>query len=100
MNQSCEVSFLRACFKTTRGAVFAEKAVWRGATKENIPGGSSTEEQRSQTAFDAKTLRAAVLLFVAFVGSAVTARCGGSSSEFRGQNPGSGLIFQGFYAPG
>ena len=28
-----------------------------GATKENIPGGSSTEEQRSQAAFTAKTLR-------------------------------------------
>src|SRR5713101_8130447 len=42
---------LRACLETTRGAVFVEKAGWRGATKENIPGGSSTEEQRSQTAF-------------------------------------------------
>ncbi len=27
-----------------KGAVFAEKAVWRGATRENILGGSSTEE--------------------------------------------------------
>jgi hypothetical protein len=66
----------RACLKTTRGAVFGEKAGWRGATKENIPGGSSTEEQRSQTAFSAKTLRAAGLLSVAGVGSVVTARCG------------------------
>ena len=46
---------LRACFKIPWGPVFAEKAVCRGAclpgghrqaTKENIPGGSSTEEHR------------------------------------------------------
>src|SRR5216683_3563433 len=67
---------LRACLETTRGAVFGEKAGWRDATKENIPGGSSTEEQRSQTAFSAKTLRAAGLLPVAGVGSFLTARCG------------------------
>src|SRR5207245_8894 len=67
---------LRDCLETTRGAVFGEKAGWRGATKENIPGGSSTEEQRSQTAFSAKTLRAAGLLSVAGVGSFLTARCG------------------------
>src|SRR5258708_39240368 len=67
---------LRACLETTRGAVFGEKAGWRGGTKENIPGGSSTEEQRSQTAFSAKTLRAAGLLSVAGVGSFLTARCG------------------------
>src|SRR5712664_402151 len=67
---------LRACLETTRGAVFGEKAGWRGATKENIPGGSSTEEQRSETAFSAKTLRAAGLLSVAGVGSFLTARCG------------------------
>lgn len=54
---------LRACLKIRRGAVFAEKTGWRGATKENIPGGSSTEEQRSQPAFSAKNLRAAGLLF-------------------------------------
>jgi len=58
------------------GAVFAEKAVWLGATKENIPCGSSTEEQRCQTAFSAKILRAAGLLSVACVGSVVTARFG------------------------
>src|SRR6266702_1795637 len=46
------------------------------ATKENIPGGSSTEEQRSQTAFCPKTLRAAGLLSVAGVDSFLTARCG------------------------
>src|SRR2546427_5395206 len=67
---------IRACLETTRGAVFGEKAGWRGATKENIPGGSSTEEQRSQTAFSPKTLRAAGLLSVAGVGSFLTARCG------------------------
>jgi hypothetical protein len=65
---------LRAYLKTTRGAVFAEKAGWRGATKENIPRGSSTEEQRSRAAFSTKTLRAAGLLSVAGVGSVVTAR--------------------------
>src|ERR1700756_276656 len=35
-----------------------------------------TEEQRSQAAFSAKTLRAAALLPAACVGSALTARCG------------------------
>ena len=76
------------------GAVFAQKAGWQGATKENIPGGSSTEEQRSQTAFCAKTLRAAVLLAAACVGSALTARWGmlGARAEAprrlgRSQNP-------------
>src|SRR5260370_11673686 len=67
---------LRACLETMRGAVLGEKAGWRGATKENIPGGSSTEEQRSQTAFSAKTLRAAGLLPVAGVDSFLTARSG------------------------
>ena len=38
--------------------------------------GSSTEEQRSQTAFGATTLRAADLLAVGRVGSVVTARFG------------------------
>src|SRR6266567_9314737 len=58
-----------------RGALFSWKRP-DGATKENIPGGSSTEEQRSQTAFSPKTLRAAGLLSVAGVGSFLTARCG------------------------
>jgi hypothetical protein len=62
--------------KTRRGPVFAPEAGWRGATKENIPGGSSTEEQQSQAAFGAKTLRAAGLLTVTGVGSFLTARCG------------------------
>src|SRR5260370_17641027 len=52
---------LRACFKISRGPVFGQKAV-SGATKVNIPGGSSTEEQRSQTAFCPQTLLPAALL--------------------------------------
>ncbi|MBM3840437.1 MAG: hypothetical protein FJ398_21230, partial [Verrucomicrobia bacterium] len=64
---------LRACPKIPRGPVFAPKAGWRGATKENILPGSSTEEQQSQAAFGAKTLRAAGLLSVACVGSVLTA---------------------------
>src|SRR5436190_15010399 len=63
----------RACLKIRKGAVFGPQAGWRGATKENIPGGSSTEEQRSQRACGAKTLRAAGLLPVGFVGSVLTA---------------------------
>ena len=66
----------RACMKTTSGAVVEQKAVWRDATKENIPCGSLTEEQRSQTAFCSTTLRAAGLLAVGGVGSVVTARFG------------------------
>ena len=72
---------LRACLKTTSGPVFAPRAAWRGASAsalapENTPCGSSTEEQRSQAALGAKTLRAAGLLPVACVGSFLTARCG------------------------
>jgi hypothetical protein len=62
--------------ENSKGSCFAEKPGWRGATKENIPGGSSTEEQRCQAGFSAKTLRAAGLLPVGFVGSVLTARCG------------------------
>src|SRR4030095_8760258 len=58
------------------GPVFAAKARWQGATREHTPKGSVTEEQRRQRGFGAKTLRAAVLLSRAGVGSAVTARCG------------------------
>src|SRR6266516_2618288 len=67
---------VRACLKTTRSAVVGQKAGWRGATKENIPGGSSTEEQRNQAAFCPSTLRAAGLLAVGCVGSVLTAHCG------------------------
>jgi hypothetical protein len=52
----------RACFKNARGSVFAPKALWRGAPREHPPSGAVTEGQRSQRAFGAKTLRAAVLL--------------------------------------
>src|SRR5436190_10196191 len=58
------------------GPVFAEKARWRGVTREHGHPGPVTEEQRSQRAFSAKTLRAADLLALAGVGSAVTARRG------------------------
>src|SRR5260221_6367959 len=67
---------MRACLKILCSPVFGEKAAWRGATRENIPRGSSAEEQRSQAAFSEKTLRAAGLLSVACVGSIVTARFG------------------------
>ncbi len=67
---------LRARLKSREGPVFAGKAGWRGATKEHTLQGSVTEEQRSQPAFPAKTLRATGLLREAFVGSTVTARCG------------------------
>ena len=66
----------RACLETTSGAVDEKKAGWRGATKENTPRGSSTEEQRSQTAFSSSTLRAAGLSGEGVVGSVVTARVG------------------------
>src|SRR5205823_12322367 len=73
--QSCALA-LRACFKIPWGPVFAEKAAWRGATREHTRQRSVTEEQRSQAAFSTKTLRAAALLTPAGVGSPVTARCG------------------------
>ena len=89
---------LRACLKIPRGAVFAQEAGWRGAsspevlqaggaTMENTPCGSSTEKQRSQTAFSAKTLRAAGLLSLAGVGSVVTARCGDAPTSPPWPNP-------------
>src|SRR5262249_39678958 len=49
---------------------------WQGVTREHGRQRPVTEEQRSQRAFCAKTLRAADLLAVACVGSTVTARCG------------------------
>jgi hypothetical protein len=55
-----------------RESVLAEKVVWQGATTENILR-SSTEEQHSQTAFSAKTRRAAVLLAGGFVEPVLTA---------------------------
>jgi len=41
-------------FGKYEGAVFGKRPRWRGATKENIPGGSSTEGATSQTAFSRK----------------------------------------------
>ena len=77
--------------KITSGPVFVQLAGWRGATKENTPSGSSTEEQRSQAANCAKTLppslklrrtgRAAGLLSVACVGSFLTARFGNARNS-------------------
>jgi hypothetical protein len=66
----------RVCLKIARGAVFEQRAGWRGATRENTLHGSSTEEQRSQPAVCSKTLRAAGLLSVGRVGSVVTAHYG------------------------
>ena len=48
----------------------------RRTWEDHTPCGSSTEEQRSQTAFGAKTHGAAGLLSVGGVGLVVTARCG------------------------
>src|SRR5438309_11141078 len=67
---------IRACFKIRRRPVFGQKAGWRGATREHTRQRSVSEEQRSQTAFCPKTLRAAGLLPVAGVGSFLTAHCG------------------------
>ncbi len=76
-----------ACLEIPEGDVFEGKAGWRGATKENIPRGSSTEEQRSQTAFPSKTLRAAGRVPVAGVGSVVTARCGDAIARVETPSP-------------
>jgi hypothetical protein len=77
MNRVPQKSALRAGFEIKRGAVFVEKAVSQSTTKEtalrgsaqqcfgklnvraweaHTPGGSSTEEQRRQTALSPKTL--------------------------------------------
>src|SRR5687768_14963707 len=88
----CLMEFLRACFEIAWDPVFAEEAGWRGASAsarapENIPGGSSTEEQRSQPAFSAKTLRVAGLLSAACVGSDLTARCGDACARAEAPSP-------------
>lgn len=51
------IKTLRACLKIPRGVVFVERAGWRGVTMEHTLHGSATEEQQSQTAVGAKTLR-------------------------------------------
>ena len=44
-----KAAFIRACFKNSAGqGMRARRGGWRGATKENIPRGSSSEEQRRQ----------------------------------------------------
>ena len=58
-----------AGFKMTWGPVFVEKVGWRGATREHTLQRSVTEEQRSQPAFSAKTLRAADPVSPACAGS-------------------------------
>src|SRR6266481_5040889 len=87
-NSNCQEVDTKTDTKTVEMSVICLEPVWKlrgvlfsgkrpdGATKENIPGGSSTEEQRSQMAFSPKTLRAAGLLSVAGVDSFLTARCG------------------------
>ena len=53
-----------------------QRVGWQGVTKENTPCGSLAEEQRSQTALCAKTLRVAGLLSWSGVGLIGTARFG------------------------
>jgi len=65
----------RAWLKIPKGAVFRERMAGE-APQEHTPCGSATVEQRSLTAFSAKTIRAAGLLALPGVGSVLTARCG------------------------
>src|SRR6266446_4047281 len=79
--RACE-QITKSLFGNYEGRCFRGKGRMAGATKESLR--AATTEQlrkhsragRSQTAFSAKTLRAAGLLSVAGVGSVVTARCG------------------------
>ncbi len=87
MTPPVSIPTLRACLKIPRGAVLGEKVGWRGATRENTLYGSSTEEQRSQTAFSAETLGAAGLSALASVGSGVAARCGDAPPSPPWPNP-------------
>jgi hypothetical protein len=80
---------LRACLKTRSRAVVEEKVLWRGAKKENILYGSSTNEQRRQRAFSSTTRRAADLLPLDFVGLLLTARCGDARSKSPRSKPNS-----------
>ena len=57
------------------------------AWEVHTPGGSSTEEQRSQAAFCSKTLWAAALLAWGFVVASVKARCGDSPLALPRPNP-------------
>ncbi len=81
-SESCWHSVcLRAGLKIPGRAVFVLKVGWRGATRENTLHGSSTEEQRSQTACRTKILWTAGLLSVGGVGSAFTARSGDAQAS-------------------
>src|SRR6266481_1013649 len=79
--RACE-QIAKSLFGNYEGRCFRGKGRMAGATKEALR--AATTEQlrkhsragRSQTAFSAKTLRAAGLLSVAGVGSFLTARCG------------------------
>src|SRR6266446_6646570 len=79
--RACE-QITKSLFGNYEGRCFRGKGRMAGATKEALR--AATTEQlrkhsragRSQTAFSAKTLRAAGLLSVAGVGAFLTARCG------------------------
>ena len=68
--------FLIACLEIRKDAVFVPKPVWRGATRENTPRGSATEEQQRKTGLGTKTPRAKALFPLNFVVAVVTARHG------------------------
>jgi len=73
------MSKLGACFKIRRRACFRAKGRMARRDEGAYPQRSVTEEQRSQTAFCPKTLRAAGLSPVAGVGSFLTASLRGCS---------------------
>jgi len=56
--QGYVVDFLRACFENSEGCCFSRKGCMARRDEGAYPLGSVTEEQRSQAAFSAKTLRA------------------------------------------
>src|SRR6267143_4146653 len=67
--------FAKSLLENSVGSCFRGKGRMARRDEEAHPQRSVTEEQRSQVAFSAKTLRSADLLPTAGVGSAVTARC-------------------------
>src|SRR6266542_6645484 len=77
----CPRARLRACFKIPWESCFRGKGWMARRDEGGYPQRSLTEEQRSQPAPSAKTLRAAGLLSVACVGSDLTARCGDARSS-------------------
>jgi len=62
--------------ENSKGACFSSKAGMARRDERAYPHGSVSEKQRRQTGLAAKTLRAAGLLPVDFVGAALTARFG------------------------